>query len=151
MMFDHPEDTPILTLSSDESWQLLEGVRHGRLVTVVAGRVDIFPVNVVADDRTLVFRTGEGSKLAEATINDDVVFEADGIHDEEAWSVVVRGSARELRTDAELTAARELDLHPWTPTPKEHFVRIAPTEISGRHFRLGEQPEQQLDDGTGAA
>ncbi|WP_344744098.1 pyridoxamine 5'-phosphate oxidase family protein [Nesterenkonia aethiopica] len=59
-MFDHPEDTPILTLSSDESWQLLEGVRHGRLVTVVAGRVDIFPVNVVADDRTLVFRTGGG-------------------------------------------------------------------------------------------
>ncbi|GAA3059575.1 hypothetical protein GCM10010467_08390 [Actinocorallia glomerata] len=79
------------------------------------------------------------------------MFEADGIHDEEAWSVVVRGSARELRTDAELTAARELDLHPWTPTPKEHFVRIAPTEISGRHFRLGEQPEQQLGDGTGAA
>ncbi|MGO1549226.1 MAG: pyridoxamine 5'-phosphate oxidase family protein, partial [Nesterenkonia sp.] len=66
-MFDHPNDEPILVLTDEQCWQLLERIQHGRLVAVVDGRADIFPVNVIAHQRALVFRTAPGTKLAELT------------------------------------------------------------------------------------
>ena len=148
MMFDHPNDEPILVLTDEQCWQLLERIQHGRLVAVVDGRADIFPVNVIAHQRALVFRTAPGTKLAELTINENVLFEADGILPDQAWSVIVRGAAEQLQTSAELAKVRKLDLRPWTPTLKDHFVRITPTEVSGRHFRFGDQPERELGEGS---
>lgn len=142
MMFDHPNDEPVLVLSEDQCWQLLQGARHGRLVAVVGTRPDIFPVNMAAQDKTLVFRTAPGTKLAEVAINEEVLFEADGILSDQAWSVVVRGTAHMLQTEAEVARAEELDLKPWVPTLKDFYVRIEPTEISGRHFRFGPHPER---------
>lgn len=150
MMFDHPNDEAILALTEDQCWQLLERIQHGRLVAVVDGRADIFPVNVAAQDRTLVFRTAPGTKLAELTINENVLFEADGILSDQAWSVVVRGSAEQLQTSTERAEAEKLQLKPWVPTIKDHFVRITPTEVSGRHFRFGEHPERELGEGSEA-
>lgn len=148
MMFDHPDDEPILVLTEEQCWMLLERIQHGRLVSVVAGRADIFPVNVAAQDRTLVFRTAPGTKLAEVAINENVLFEADGILPDQAWSVIVRGTAEQLQTSAQLAEAESLNLHPWTPTVKDHYVRITPTEVSGRHFRFGPHPERELGDGS---
>lgn len=142
MMFEHPNDEPILVLSEDQCWQLLQGAQHGRLVAVVGTRPDIFPVNMAAQDGTLVFRTAPGTKLAEVAVNEEVLFEADGILSDQAWSVVVRGTARMLQTEAEVARAEELNLKPWVPTLKDFYVRIAPTEISGRHFRFGTHPER---------
>lgn len=150
MMFDHPNNDPILVLTEDQCWQLLEGTQHGRLVSVVGGRADIFPVNAAAQDRTLVFRTAPGTKLAEVAVNENVLFEADGILSDQAWSVVVRGTARVLDSDAELAQAEELNLKPWVPTLKDHYVRIEPTEITGRHFRFGHHPERELGEGSEA-
>ncbi|WP_345314968.1 pyridoxamine 5'-phosphate oxidase family protein [Garicola koreensis] len=148
MMFDHPHDEPILMLTEEQCWQLLERIQHGRLVGVVDGRADIFPVNVAAQDRTLVFRTAPGTKLAEVTVNENVLFETDGILPDQAWSVVVRGTAEQLQTSAERAEAEKLELRPWVPTLKDHFVRITPTEVSGRHFRFGEHPERELGEGS---
>lgn len=148
MMFDHPNNEPILVLTEDQCWQLLEGTQHGRLVTVVGGRADIFPVNVAAQDRTLVFRTAPGNKLAEVAVNENVLFEADGILSDQAWSVVVRGTARMLDSDGEIAKAERLNLKPWVPTPKDNYVRIEPTEINGRHFRFGPHPERELGEGS---
>ena len=147
-MFEHPEGEPILVLSEDQSWALLEGVQHGRLVTVVGGRADIFPVNCAVQDRSIVLRTAPGSKLAEMAVNESVVFEADGILSDQAWSVVLRGTAARLETTAEREAAEELELRPWVPTVKDYFVRIRPEEVSGRHFRFGEHPERELGEGS---
>lgn len=148
MMFDHPNDEPILVLTEEQCWQLLERIQHGRLVAVVDGRADIFPVNVAAQDRTLVFRTAAGTKLAGVTVNENVLFEADGILSDQAWSVIVRGTAEQLQTSAERAEAEKLELKPWTPTLKDHFVRITPTEVSGRHFRFGEYRERELGEGS---
>lgn len=148
MMFDHPNDEPILVLSDQQCWQLLERIQHGRLVAVVDGRADIFPVNVVAQDRTLVFRTAPGTKLAEVTVNENVLFESDGILSDQAWSVIVRGTAEQLQTSTELAEVEKLDLRPWTQTVKDHFVRITPTEVSGRHFRFGAHVERGLGEGS---
>ena len=123
-MIEHDTDQTVLVLSLEQSWKLLEHTTHGRLATSAAGSLDIFPVNYAARDGFLYLRTTPGKKLASMTVNPQVAFEADGILSDEAWSVVVASGVT-----------------PWIPTTKESWVRITPENISGRHFRLGPQPE----------
>lgn len=129
-------------LSDDECWEHLAEHELGRLVTAVGGVLDIFPVNYTLDGRSVVFRTAEGSKLTELTINDQVLFEVDQYTDEGAWSVVVRGTAKRLDTSAEVEAADALPLRPWIPTLKYNYVRITPDALSGRNFLRGEEPDR---------
>jgi uncharacterized protein len=142
MMFEHADGNPVLELNDEQSWRLLEVTRHGRLVVSVAGEPDIFPVNYVSSNGKLYLRTAPGNKLAQLTINSAVLFEADGILSEEAWSVVLRGKARVLSNSAELAAVEELGLKSWVPTLKDFYVEIEPDSVSGRHFQLGDQPER---------
>ena len=144
MMFEHADGQPVLELNDEQSWRLLEGTKHGRLVVSVAGEPDIFPVNYVTSARKLYLRTAPGNKLAQLTINSAVLFETDGILSEEAWSVVLRGKARVLSNSAELAAVEELGLKTWVPTLKDFYVEIEPTSVSGRHFQFGEQPEREI-------
>ena len=144
MMFEHADGQPVLELNDEQSWRLLEGTKHGRLVVSVAGQPDIFPVNYVTSGRKLYLRTAPGNKLAQLTINSAVLFETDGILSEEAWSVVLRGKARVLSNSAELAAVEELGLKTWVPTLKDFYVEIEPTSVSGRHFQFGEQPEREI-------
>lgn len=143
MMFDHADGNPVLNLDDEQSWKLVEGAKHGRLVVTVAGEPDIFPVNYVVSGRTLFIRTAPGNKLAELTINSHVLFEMDGILSDEAWSVVLRGTARVLEQSAEIAAAEALGLKSWVPTLKDFYVEIEPTSLSGRHFQFGEQAERE--------
>ena len=142
MMFEHADGNPVLELDDEQSWRLLDNTRHGRLVVTVAGEADIFPVNYVTSDRKLYLRTAPGNKLAQLTINSTVLVEADGVLQDEAWSVVLRGTARVLDNSAELAAVEELGLKSWVPTLKDFYVEIVPASVSGRHFQLGEQPER---------
>ena len=142
MMFEHADGNPVLELDDEQSWRLLDNTRHGRLVVTVAGEADIFPVNYVTSDRKLYLRTAPGNKLAQLTINSTVLFEADGVLPDEAWSVVLRGTARVLDNSAELATVEELGLKSWVPTLKDFYVEIVPASVSGRHFQLGEQPER---------
>ncbi|MEE2527524.1 pyridoxamine 5'-phosphate oxidase family protein [Pseudarthrobacter sp. J75] len=144
MTFTHADANPVLELNDEQSWQLLDATLHGRLVVSVAGEPDIFPVNFVTSNRKIYLRTAPGNKLAQLTINSTVLLEADGIFSDEAWSVVVRGTARVLETSAELAAVEELGLKSWVPTLKDYYVEIEPTSVSGRHFLLGEQPERVI-------
>lgn len=140
MMFSHED--PILVLDDEQSWKLLDNTQHGRLVLNAAGETDVFPINYRAHDGVLLLRTAPGTKLAELTINENVVFQADGITDDEAWSVVVKGTARVLEHSSDIAAAEALNLKTWIPTLKDFYVEIKPSRISGRHFNLGEQPER---------
>jgi nitroimidazol reductase NimA-like FMN-containing flavoprotein (pyridoxamine 5'-phosphate oxidase superfamily) len=144
MMFEHVDGQPVLELDDEQSWRLLEGTKHGRLVVSVAGEPDIFPINYVTANRKIYLRTAPGNKLAQLTINSTVLFETDGILSEEAWSVVLRGKARVLSNSAELAAVEELGLKTWVPTLKDFYVEIEPTSVSGRHFEFGEQPEREI-------
>ena len=143
-MFEHVDGQPVLELDDEQSWRLLGGTKHGRLVVSVAGEPDIFPVNYVTANRKIYLRTAPGNKLAQLTINSTVLFETDGILSEEAWSVVLRGKARVLSNSAELAAVEELGLKTWVPTLKDFYVEIEPTSVSGRHFEFGEQPEREI-------
>src|SRR5947207_1756875 len=98
-------DEPVSFLSEDESWNRLSGVALGRLVTSFADEPEIFPVNFAVQDRTVLFRTAEGTKLFSAVAHRTVVFEADDHNVAEGWSVIVRGRAKLLKTDAEIAEA----------------------------------------------
>src|SRR6476620_11070448 len=144
MMFEHADGNPVLELDDEQSWRLLAATQHGRLVVSVAGEPDIFPGNYLVSDRKVYLRTAPGNKLAQLTINARVLLETDGILSDEAWSVVLRGTARVLTNSTELAAVEELGLRFWVPTLKDFYVEIVPTSISGRHFELGDQPEREI-------
>jgi nitroimidazol reductase NimA-like FMN-containing flavoprotein (pyridoxamine 5'-phosphate oxidase superfamily) len=136
-----PTAQAVSILSETECWEYLSNVALGRLVTSVDGQPEIFPVNFVAQGRTILFRTAEGTKLVSAAINDRVVFEVDGYDAEVGWSVIVKGSARVVRTDEDLAEAERAQLFPWTATSKQHFIRIRPLGVTGRRFRFGPEPD----------
>ncbi|MEI2716372.1 MAG: pyridoxamine 5'-phosphate oxidase family protein [Candidatus Nanopelagicales bacterium] len=123
-------------LTDDQNWELLATSVVGRLAVAPGGRPDIFPVNYVTRSRTVVFRTAEGSKLSSLAVNQAVAFEVDGYDADtnEAWSVVLTGTARLVSSEDESVMMEELPLFPWNTTPKYHFVEITPAQITGRRF-----------------
>jgi uncharacterized protein len=132
---------PVTVLSEDESWNRLGGVALGRLVTTFAGEPEIFPVNYAVQHRSVLFRTAEGTKLFSAVSSSVVVFEADDHNVAEGWSVIVRGRAKLLRTEAEIEEADRAQLMTWTAMSKFHYVRVTASEVTGRRFRFGPEPD----------
>lgn len=135
---DATSRTGTVILDEAECFELLEATSVGRIAVDIAGQPDIFPVNFVVDDRTLVFRSGAGTKLAGAVLNHHVAFEIDGYLPDErvAWSVVVKGMAHLVEQMSEVYAADDLPLFPWVANPKPDFVRIVPTLVTGRRFHV---------------
>jgi nitroimidazol reductase NimA-like FMN-containing flavoprotein (pyridoxamine 5'-phosphate oxidase superfamily) len=136
---------PVSILSEAESWALLAGVSLGRLATSVTGQPDIFPVNFVVQRQTILIRTAEGTKLASTAVNHQVAFEADDHGLEQGWSVVVKGHAHLVQGSSETAEAERAQVLPWIPTPKDRFIRILPSTISGRRFIFGTAPDLWLD------
>ncbi|POH63137.1 MULTISPECIES: pyridoxamine 5'-phosphate oxidase family protein [Cryobacterium] len=139
---DNNDLDPVRILSEDECWELLLSSSFGRLAAAVADDIEIFPLNFVVADKRLLFRTAEGTKLLALTVNNKVALETDAIGRGDAWSVVVKGLARVLDTQAEIEAANALPLRPLVPTLKYIWVEITPTELSGRRFALEPEPER---------
>jgi len=125
-------------LAIEECWTLLDRNTVGRLAVDIAGQPDIFPINYVVDQETIVFRSGAGTKLAGAVLNRHVAFEIDGYEPDErvAWSVVVKGTAREIESMSERYRAEDLPLYPWVVSDKPDFVRIDPLLVTGRRFHV---------------
>ncbi|WP_422749698.1 pyridoxamine 5'-phosphate oxidase family protein [Mycobacterium sp. WMMD1722] len=134
------EFDPVTVLPESECWNLLGSASLGRLVTSVDGQPEIFPVNFVVQGRSVLFRTAEGTKLVSTAINHHVLFEADDHNVADGWSVIVKGIARILRDDDDVTEAQRAQLFPWTATAKQHYVRIRPLSVTGRRFVFGGEP-----------
>jgi uncharacterized protein len=138
---------PMTALSEEQCWALISGVALGRLVTNMDGAPEIFPVNFVVQRHTVLFRTAEGTKLFGTIMNDQVLFEADDHTVAEGWSVVIRGTAGVLFGADEILEAERAGLYPWIATQKLRFVRITPTQITGRRFIFGPEPEVEAEPG----
>jgi hypothetical protein len=124
-------------LRTHECWAWLRTAEVGRLAVMAAGRIELFPVNFAVDAGTVVFRTADGAKLEAIRTTPDVVFEADGRSaDGHAWSVVLRGRARQVTRVDDLIASARLPLTPWHEADKNRFIRITPSDISGRRFPI---------------
>jgi len=141
--------TPVTAVTEEEALTLLASKSFGPLVVHSSSDIDLFPLNYVVHNGRIYFRTAEGTKLFTLNLNSDVLFEADEVETidgtpGQAWSVIVRGTARILSDADEIHAADELPLRPWIPTLKYNYVEIAPNRdgVSGRRFILGEEPER---------
>jgi hypothetical protein len=133
--------TDIVTLTDTECWSFLRSAAVGRLGVTVRGRPDIFPVNHVVHRESIVFRTSQGSKL-DACVDQPVAYEVDGFDTAtgDAWSVVIKGTAKDLRERDEIMRALRLPITPWPGDPKPRIVRIdpdpGPGSVTGRRFHV---------------
>jgi len=134
-----PHDT-VQELDEVQTWEFLTAHRIGRLAIVIGGEPDIFPVNYVVDGQSLVFRTAEGSKLLAASLGGRMAFQVDEWTHEGAVSVLAHGTPHVMEGE-ERESATSLELDPWVPTHKEHWVRLEVDEVTGRRFRFGPEPE----------
>ena len=127
-------------LSEQDCWMLLSLHPVGRLAVLVDDAPEIYPVNHVVDGATILFRTDEGSKLRGIVRSSRVCFEADGLNIEQStgWSVLVKGRASEITDPDELARVTRLPLWFWGIGGKVHWIRIVPTEVTGRAIRRQE-------------
>lgn len=123
-------------LSTDECWKLLGGHPVGRIGVLVDSAPEIYPVNHVVDEGTIVFRTDPGNKLHGIDRSPSVCFEADAldVDDRTGWSVLVKGRAAEITDAEELHRARALPLRFWALGEKGHWIRVMPREVTGRRI-----------------
>jgi len=137
-------------LETNTCWDLLRQADVGRLAVSIAEHPDIFPINFVVDHGTVVFRTAEGTKLAGAVLGRSVAFEVDGYDPSagDAWSVVIKGRAKEIERMQDLFDALELPLFPWHASPKHRFVRIEPDDVSGRRFQVVDKSAWEISPRT---
>ncbi len=139
------DNDAVTVLSEDDCWSLLSSMSLGRLVTILGGKPEIFPVNFATRRRTVLFRTARGTKLYSAVMGDWVAFEAD-YHDPSltyGWSVIIKGRAHLLSANADILDAEEAPLRPWIATLKPIYVRVIAMEITGRRFKFGPEPDHE--------
>ena len=108
----------------------------GRIGFVIDGRPMILPVNYLADDASIVFCTEPGTKLSAIGGGSAVVFEVDDSRPlyHAGWSVVVKGTAREITDETRLDELRRGPLHSWATRSTEHWVEISLDEVTGRRI-----------------
>jgi nitroimidazol reductase NimA-like FMN-containing flavoprotein (pyridoxamine 5'-phosphate oxidase superfamily) len=139
------DNDAVTVLSEDECWSLLSSMSLGRLVTILGGKPEIFPVNFVTQRRTVLFRTAQGTKLYSAVMGDWVAFETD-YHDPPlsyGWSVIIKGRAHLLSANADILDAEQSPLRSWIATKKPIYVRVVAMEITGRRFKFGPEPDHE--------
>ncbi|MDQ0028668.1 pyridoxamine 5'-phosphate oxidase family protein [Arthrobacter bambusae] len=123
-------------LSVHDCWKYLRSSSVARVAVVNGDSPEIFPINYVPDEGTVVFRTGPGTKLGAVLAGRMIALEADGFntYGTIAWSVIVKGHAEIVSVDEELQAFSSMELSPWEPGAKDHLIRVTPTELTGRRF-----------------
>lgn len=121
-------------LDVDVCWRLLAGRVLGRVGFVQYGEPVVLPVNHAVDGDSIVLRTAQTSMLEVLGRGARVAFEVDGSDPfaETGWSVLVRGVASEVTDSDERDRLATLPLHPWAPGPRERWIRIHPTSVTGR-------------------
>ena len=130
-------EQPFEILDEQQCQHLLASKDIGRIAFSVQGEPEIFPVSYAADGSTVVFRTGEGTKLQLAVML-RVAFEVDdwdpatGV----GWSVVIKGVAEEITSgiDQFAMALRSRGVVPLAPGIREYWIAVYPGEITGRRF-----------------
>lgn len=129
----------MLVLPREECLRLLTAHRFGRLAVAMPGGTPVIrPVNYTFDDRSqsVVFRTADGSKLHAVLKAAEAAFEIDGVDEgsRTGWSVVVQGVAEPVTNPAEVRHLDALEMSPWAPGGKRHWVRIRARTVTGREI-----------------
>jgi uncharacterized protein len=123
-------------LDSAECLELLTSKKVGRVAWCGGKGPQVLPVNYAVVDGEIYFRTSPHSQLARALYESQVAFEVDEIDDflETGWSVLVVGEANHHNDSSDLPPAVEDRPRPWAPGVRNLYVRITPSEITGRRL-----------------
>jgi len=115
---------------------LLRTVQVGRLVFTEGALPAVQPVNFRMHRGDVVIRVAGGEKLATASSNAVVAFEADELDAElrVGWSVTVVGHASRIVDVGELVEVSGIWLQPWVDGRREHFIRIRTERVTGRRL-----------------
>jgi nitroimidazol reductase NimA-like FMN-containing flavoprotein (pyridoxamine 5'-phosphate oxidase superfamily) len=128
--------TALHELDVDECLRLLRShpTKVGRIGFTGEDGPTILPVNYALMGGEVVFRTEPGSLLSTAVMNERVAFEVDDVDAKwrEGWSVLVRGTAREV-VDPDEDDLAAMVVHSWADRDSR-CVAITPTRITGRRI-----------------
>ena len=132
-------DRVIEELDEAQCLNLISGGGIGRIAYASRFGPAVLPVNYALQDGAVVFRTAADGPLDEdlrTGITDadyKVAFEIDSIDltTRQGWSVLIQGPAHHV-TGTGQDAVRRAGIESWAPGPRELFVRIVPSRITGR-------------------
>ncbi|HSB85868.1 MAG TPA: pyridoxamine 5'-phosphate oxidase family protein [Ilumatobacteraceae bacterium] len=121
-------------LEESVCWRLVARVAVGRVGFVYDGEPMVLPVNSALVDGKIAFRTAGDSMLHDLGDGVRVAFEADHVDpvSESGWSVLVRGNLWEVTDEDLLGRLTTASAHPWAPGPKDRWMVIVPSAVSGR-------------------
>ena len=141
-----PAEPAVADLDEAECLRLVAAHEVGRVA--YAGRFGptVLPVNYRLYEGSIVFRTGQDSPMDEdlrtgiSNAEYKIAFEIDEFDPagREGWSVLVQGSAHHVTSDAERASVTRAGVTPWPGGPKEQYIRVRPTRITGRQVRRGQ-------------
>lgn len=126
-------------LDAEQCWSLLGSSGVGRFAFVHAGRVAVYPVGYLVYGGAVYFRTSPGGTVSQSLPQDGVALQIDAAQpaQKSGWSVMVSGSAETVHDSAELTALfGQMAEEPWAGGVRDLFVRIRPSELTGRRVYL---------------
>lgn len=126
-------------LTEDECLALIAPGGVGRFLFVQADRGPVaLPVNFKMDGDDVVFRISHDSVSAEGVHQQPVSFDVDHLDEAlgEGWSVLLTGTAQLITEGDELRRAQALGIQPWAGGDRDLYVRLAPTQITGRRIRV---------------
>ena len=129
-------------LDEAECLRLLGPGGLGRLVYNSRYGPMALPVEYKMHDGSFAFRTAQDTFTDEdlrtgiADAEYDVALEVDQIDlaAREGWTVLVRGAAHHVQSEAERTSLINAGVKPWIEGEPEHVIRIAPARIWGHRI-----------------
>ncbi|GAA1880051.1 pyridoxamine 5'-phosphate oxidase family protein [Streptantibioticus ferralitis] len=127
----------LMRLSEHECWERLGTHGIGRLGLSSGTGPMVLPVNFLVDARTIVYRTDPEGAAAVAA-GDQLAFETDHIDEQlrNGWSVLITGTADHIiDPDIVHALADRPGARPWAGGRRDLWIRIVPSEVSGRLIR----------------
>ena len=133
----YSDGSALQQLSSDECRMLMASVPVGRIIYTRRALPAVELVNFALDHGDIVIKTDRSGKLAAAARGAVVAFEADQLDlaGQSGWSVTAIGPSTEVTDPDELARLWTIGLKSWAPGERDHFIRISPVMLNGRHLR----------------
>lgn len=124
-------------LDEAEALELAGTAPIGRVVYSRFALPAVHLVNFALDGQDVVFRTRKGAKFGAAVADTVVAFEIDRIDEATrcGWTVTLTGRSRLITDPHEIERLAALNIEPWAPGPRDHYIRVITRMITGRRIR----------------
>ena len=138
----YSDDSALRQMSRDECLHLMTSVPVGRIIYTRQALPAVELVNFAVDNGDIIIRTDPSGKLAAATREAVVAFEADSVDSDRhvGWSATVVGQSQEVTDPDEIGRLEQIGLYSWAPGDRQHFIRISPGILNGRRLSAHGSP-----------